>query len=399
MYTAPSIGPAGLTLPTYSDIIGYLVSAYLSTYGQNSYMDPTDPDCADYQMLSTEALMANDVLQLALLVYNARAPQTAIGSGLDTLGKVCGGVARLAAAYSTVALTVTGTSGTIINNGSARDAAGNIWNLPSQVSIPGSGTITVTGTAAQPGPITDNPATITIMNSGLTAGWVGVTNPSAPTPGSIAESDSQYRARMAISQSLPARTMFQSTVAGVAAVSGVGSLANVFGIENPTGSTDSFGNPAHSISIVARGGTDADVAQAIYNNRGIGPETNGSTSIAITDSLTGDVTTINFYRPTTVPIYVTLGVHQLAGYTSATTAAIKSAVANYLNSLSLGTLLVTLSAIEAAAMSVGLLTQPLFSIRSLAAGTAPSPTGTTDITLTFTQAASGIVANVVINFV
>jgi uncharacterized phage protein gp47/JayE len=396
-YTAPSIGAAGLTLPVYQDIIDYYVDAYLDTYGQNAYMDPSDPDCADYQMLSIEALIAFDVMQLAQIVYNSRAPQTAVGSALDPLGKICGGVSRLAPSYSTVSLTITGVSGTVINNGQVLDQAGQLWNLPAQVTIPTLGTITVTATAVNPGPITDAPGSITIpLNP--PAGWLSVTNPGAPTPGTLAESDSQYRGRMAISQSLPSITMFQATIAGVEAVSGVGS-GNVFGIENPTGSTDSYGNPPHSISVVARGGADSDVAMAIYKNRGIGPETNGTTTINITDPVTDDVTPISFYRPTAVPIYVTLSVHQLNGYTTATTAAIQAAVANYLNSLSLGTLLVSLSAIEAAAMAVTNLGQPIFSIRGLDAGTSPSPTGTSDITLTFTQAASCLATNVVVNLV
>jgi hypothetical protein len=153
------------------------------------------------------------------------------------------------------------------------------------------------------------------------------------------------------------------------------------------------------------GGTDTDVATAIFNNRGIGCNTQGATVptmtiVPITDPNSGAVTNIGFVRPVAVPIYVSLSVHGLtAAFTTATQLSIRTAIVNYLNSLQIGEE-VTQSAMYGAALSVmPNLALPIFSIRAMTIGTSPSPTGTTDITLLFFQVSSGTLADVVLTVV
>ncbi len=216
--------------------------------------------------------------------------------------------------------------------------------------------------------------------------------------GQPVETDSQLRARQAISVSLSAKTLVDSTLAGIAAVPGVTRYGTV-GVENPTGSVDSYGNPAHSISMVVEGGTDLAVATAIYNNKTPGCFTNGTTSVVVTDPVTGSIMNIGFFRPTYKPIYVSLSVHPLAGYSSAVTAAIQNAVTNYLNSLQIGESL-TISALYGAAVSVmPNLSLPQFSVQTLTAGVAPAPVGTVDIPVLFNEVVSGLLANVIITLV
>jgi hypothetical protein len=124
------------------------------------------------------------------------------------------------------------------------------------------------------------------------------------------------------------------------------------------------------------------------------------TIVAVTDPNSGNVTNIGFVRPTYVPIYVSLSVHGLtSAFTTATQAAIKAALVLYLNSLEIGEE-VTLSALYAVALSVTPnLLVPIFSVRALTLGTAPSPGGTSDISLLFYQVAQGLTANVVLTVV
>ena len=160
-----------------------------------------------------------------------------------------------------------------------------------------------------------------------------MTNAAPAIPGQPVESDSLLRARQSLSVALPSMTMLAGTIAAIAATPGV-TRYNI--LENPTGSTDSYGNPPHSITCVVENGSNAAIAQAIYNNHGIGCYTNGTTAQTVTDSYTGQTYTVNFSRPTYVPVYVSLSVHALAGYTTATTTAIQTAITNYLNSLQIG---------------------------------------------------------------
>lgn len=401
-YSPPSIGPSGLSIPDYASILDDNLQGFLNIFGQNQY---TGKDSAIYQLLSIISLKQSDTCEGLQLAYNQRSPLTAVGAGLDGIVKL-NGIARAAYTYSTALETITGTLGTVIANGFVQDVNGNQWALPGLVTIPGGGSIAVTVTCTTPGNVVAEPAEISIIATPV-GGWLTATNAAASTPGLPVESDSKLRARQAISVALPSRTMLAGTIAEIAAVPGVTrwnpGTATPGGpgssVENPTGSTDSWGNPAHSITMVVEGGTNLAVATAIYDNRGIGCLTNGKVSgsstaqtvtVNVTDPNTGYVMAISFLTPLYVPIYVSLSVHKLAGATSATLAAIVTAVVNYLNSLQIGES-VTLSALYAAAMAVTPnLSQPLFAIEALTLGIAPSPSGTTDITISFEKVAEGI---------
>lgn len=255
------------------------------------------------------------------------------------------GLARASYTYSSCPVTLTGTPGTVITNGFVQDQNGNLWALPSPTTIIG-GSVTVIAICTTPGAVVAEPGQISIVSSPVIAGWNTANNAAAATPGKPVESDSQLRARQAVSVALPSITRLQSTIAAVLAVPGVVRVAPGYptpgggpgtSIENPTGAVDYWGNPPHSISMVVDGGTDAAVAKAIYGARGIGPLTNGTTAVLVTDPVTGYQMTISFYRPTDLPIFVNI---VLVGYgstpTSTQLAAVQTAVTNYLNSLAIG---------------------------------------------------------------
>lgn len=369
-YQAPSIGPQGLVIPSYQDILAYELNAFTAIYGNAVYLDPS---ASDYQWIAVFSQMIADAMSTAQLIYSNRGPGTALGSALDGIVKL-NGLVRKPVTFSTCAVTLFGTAYTVVNGGSVQDQNGISWSLPSLVTILGSGSVTVTATCATPGPITANPGTLTIIAT-PTAGWVSVTNNAPAVPGLPIEADSTLRARQAVSVALPSRTMLAGTTAAVAATAGVTRYSI---LENPTASTDNYGNPPHSITCVVEGGTDGNVAQAIYNNRGIGCYTNGTTSQTVTDAVTGQQMTINFYRPSYLSLYVAIGIHALTGYTTATQAAVQTALVNYLNSLQIGAEIV-LSVLNQIAMAVSPNpAQPQFSIRSLEVGTqAVQTTGTT----------------------
>ena len=407
-YVPPYIDPvAGMVIPSYASILAWRISQYQAIYPQVVYIGT---DTAKYQELSIDSLAAYDCNLGSQLAYNARSPLTAVGSDLDSIVKM-NGISRLMATYSTVPIVISGVSGTIITNGIVTDSQGYSWALPSPITIPSGGSVIVSATCQTSGSIQAAASSITTMSGGTTAGWTGATNPSAALPGSPTEADSQLRARQALSVAAPSLTRLAATIAAIAAVSGVTRYATGTptpdsgpgsSIENPTASIDFWGNPPHSISMVVEGGTDLAVATAIFQKRGLGVYTNsdstaGSTSIPVTDPNTGTIMTIGFQRPTYVPIYVTMVLHGLTGYTSAVLALVQNAIVTYLNSLQIGET-VTFSSLYSIAQSVmPSLINPQFSITSLFTGTTASPSGKTDITLNYYQVASGIPANVIVS--
>jgi uncharacterized phage protein gp47/JayE len=277
---------------------------------------------------------------------------------------------------------------------------GNQWQLPATVTIPGGGSIVVTVTCLKPGNITAGAGEISIITTPV-GGWASATNAAAAVPGNPIETDSNLRARQKLSVALPSHTMLAGTVAAIAAVPGV---TRYLVLENQTGSTDSYGNLGHSVTAVVQGGADIDIANAIYKNRSIGCNTQAATAtsmtiVIVTDPDTGITLPIGFIRPTLVPIYVSARVHGLQNFTTATATAIQAALVSYLNSLQIGEL-VTQSALYGAALAVMPdLTNPQFSIYGLTLGTAPAPSGTSDIVLPFYKLAEGLTGNVIVTTV
>lgn len=351
----PYIDDTGLHVPEYADIKSTLESAWRGIYGSDIYLEP---DSQDGQLIAVFALALLDTYQAMEQVYQGFSPSTASGETLSRVVKI-NGIRRQAGTYSTADVTITGTAGTTITNGIIADVAGQKWNLPASVVIPAGGQIVVTATAQAEGEITAQAGQITkIMTP--TRGWQTVTNAAAATVGAATETDAALRLRQAYSVALPSATILEGTLGAVLSVDGV-SKATIY--ENDTNSTDSNGIPAHSISVVAQGGSATDIARAIWLKKTPGCGTHGSTREAITDS-NGIATTINFYRPTITAVAVTVNITPEAGYLAATGEAIKAAVAKYINDLAIGAD-VSIARATAAAITAG----PAYDVSGVTIGT------------------------------
>lgn len=388
-YTAPYIDNSGLHIDTYYNLRDDLLGVARNIYGQDIYLEN---DSQDYQFISALSEYMYDVLQIAQLVYNNRAPNTAIKAALDSIVKI-NGIKRKSAAYSTCPVILVGIPGTVITNGIALDKGNIKWDLPASVTIGSDGTLNTTVTCEIPGPIVANPGDIIgIFTS--TYGWNGISNSVNATLGSNVESDTQLRQRQSTSTAQPSITMLEGTAGAIASISDV-TRSKVY--ENDTGEIDSRGLPPHSVTAVVENGTNAEIAQAIFSRKGIGCYTNGDITVQITDSK-GEITPIRFYRPTYIDIDVTINIKGLTGYTSAVTDNIKSYLQAYLNDLDIGSSLIVSSLYGTALQAMTDLKNPSFAITSITAGRHGQSQVSDEVTLNYNEVCRGninyITANV-----
>ena len=387
-YFTPFIDSSGFHIPTYSDIKDALITNARTIFGQDIYLEV---DSQDYQWIAAVSNMIYDSFLLAQATFNNRAPGTAIGTGLDAIVKV-NGIRRASAIASTCEVVITGTNGTVITNGVVIDVNNIKWNLPATVTIVTGGTITVVATCQTLGAIAASIGTITGINT-PTYGWTAVTNSVEAIVGQDIENDAALRARQALSSALPSRSILEGTKAAIAATTGV-TRWKLY--ENDTNSTNGLGHPAHSITAVVEGGSDNDIANAIFLKKTPGCYTNGNVSVIITDSYGVD-NTIRFYRPTPVQIDVVIDVTALAGYTSATTDQIKANITEYLNGLDIAASVNISSLWGIALAAMTNLKAPIFSITSLEACVHVGSPGTSDITMDFDEVSAGSIGNITIN--
>lgn len=387
-YFAPYIDSAGFHMPTYQDIVDQLVADAQNIFGQDIYLGY---DSQDYQMISVFARMIYDSFLAAQAAYNSRSPSTALGSALDAIVAV-NGLVRKPATYSTCQVTISGTPGTMIENGVVSDVNGYNWSLPTPTVIGSNGTVTVTATCQTPGAITANPGDInTIVTPQL--GWNSVTNQVAAIPGTPVETDSELRARQAVSTAQPSQNMVDSLIAGLSAIPGIGRF-RVY--ENYTSQTDANGIPPHSIWCVVEGGDAQDVANVIWLRKGIGCGTYGSTAVQVTDSQ-GVVNTIYYDVPQYVDIDVTINVKKLQGFTQDTQTAIANAVYAYLNNSEIGVPVYN-SALWGAALSANPTpNNPTFSVTSVTAAVHGQTQSTSDIPIALNQVARGNLSYITVN--
>lgn len=377
-YTAPYIDDAGLHIPSYVDIRDDLVDQFKQIYGQDIYLEN---DSQDYQMISAFALKTYDTMQLLQIVYNNRSPKTAVGTALDSIVKL-NGIARKAASYSTCVLTLTGDVGTVIAAGVAEDDAGNTWNLPENVAFTSS-TIEVTAQCSAIGAIEASPGTITKITNPQ-KGWLSVTNTVPAVAGEPIETDEQLRYRQSISVAIPSQNMVNSTIAGIASVTGV-TRYKVY--DNDTNETDSNGIPGHSIAAVVEGGLDEDVAEQIYLRKGPGGGTYGTTSVTYINA-DGLPNTVRFFRPTYVPIDVTVTVKKNGTYTTTVADTIKNNIEQYIGALDIGYDVLVTGILTAVAASISNVAQPEFSLQEITIGKEAGSLSTADIDILYNEVAS-----------
>lgn len=389
-YFKPYVDSTGLHIPTYNDILEDMIAAMKQIYGDDIYLDNSSPD---YQLLSIFALKQSDTLQALAYAYNARSPETAIGTSLDSVVKL-NGIKRKAASQSTCQVNITGTPFTQIVDGAVRDRAGLTWDLPSSVVIDSSGTTYTVATCRTAGAVSALAGDISQIET-PTYGWVSVTNEVAAVLGNAQETDAQLRERQTISTANPSQTMLDGTKGAIAALKNVSRYAVYENDTNVSSVTDDnpYGLPAHSVTCVVEGGTDEDVAEAIFLHKGIGCYTNGDVVVEYTDQ-NDYINRVRFFRPVYKDIFVKVVIKKYTGYISTMTVKVREAVYNYLSALTIG------SDVSASVLSNIItdcnpsLTKPIFGIKELKLGLSKSSMAAQDIDIGFKEIPNPAYANI-----
>lgn len=389
-YFKPYVDSTGLHIPTYNDILEDMLAAMKQIYGDDIYLDNSSPD---YQLLSIFALKQSDTLQAMAYAYNARSPETAIGTSLDSVVKL-NGIKRKVASQSTCQVKITGTPFTQIVNGAVRDRAGLTWDLPSSVVIDSSGTTYTVATCRTAGAVSALAGDIAQIET-PTYGWVSVTNEVAAVLGNAQETDAQLRERQTISTANPSQTMLDGTKGAIAALKNVARYAVYENDTNVSSVTDDnpYGLPAHSVTCVVEGGTDEDVAEAIFLHKGIGCYTHGDVEVQYTDQ-NDYINRVRFFRPVYKDIFVKVVLKKYTGYISTMTVKVREAVYNYLAALTIG------SDVSASVLSNIItdcnpsLTKPIFGIKELKLGLSKSAMAAQDIDIGFKEIPNPAYANI-----
>lgn len=382
-----SIGPNGFALETLLQRIAALQASFQAIFGPDINLDPNS---IDGETLGIFAESAANLDLLAQTIYQSFDPSQATGAALARL-VLLNGINKDLGTFSLVALTCTGTSGTLIGAGSLVNSADGTsqWATLDDATIGDGGTVVISAACTLIGPVVAAANALTVIATPL-YGWQTVTNATAAIAGSNTETDEALRARRNQSTATPS----QGIIDGI-----YGAILNIEGItaavlyENPSDTTDGNGLPSHSMNLVVQGGAATDIGNALWRKRSVGSTQVGAQAVIIEDSF-GNPHQMNFDVPTEIEIYVIVNGNQLPGYPSDGTTEIQNAIVAWaLANLSIG------DEVVQSGLYTPINTIPGVSITSVYIGTAPAPSSTANIAIAFNAIASFDPSRITVNVI
>jgi len=305
-----SVTPDGIQVPQASEIKTAFQNVFTGSFGTDLSLDDSTPQGDLINGLTEEKLLDNAQI---LYFLNQQNPETADGIYQDALGSIYG-IQRKTATNSIVNCVCNGLAGTVLNGVSSGNPAmvqstnGDLFQCLIGGTIPASGTITLQFSAVESGAIPVGANTLTTIYN-VVNGWDSVNNPAAGTLGNEIESRADFEARRKKSLALNATGSLGSVYSHVQEVDGV---TDVFVYENDTNASITYRGitlGAHSIFVCENGASDSsELAEAIYNSKSAGCDTNGPNTCSFTEPITGVSYSYKYYTSTNTPIYIQINI-------------------------------------------------------------------------------------------
>lgn len=422
------ITSAGFVIKPFSVIQSELETAFKTALGSDLDVSPQSV-FGQWIGIAADSVYRN--WELAESVYQATTPDGASGVMLDNVAALSGTV-RLAPTYTQVTCVVGGTAGTVLTAGRTVRSSAYSFSNPGQATISTVATVRANSTEYQTGMLVQHSSagclyctqggitgavaitlpgvvggtvvdgTVTWMQVSTTAaaatmlcsatetgpleapagaittigtpvsGWSSVINPLEHSLlGSDLETDSDLRLRRELAIRGLGTGKPDALRAALLDVSGV---TSAFVQYNKSDVTDGEGLPPHSVECIVRGGSNADVANAIWDNLACGDATHSQSGnyTNVTDSQ-GVTRAVYYTRPTALLVHCAITVlvdrkfDQVNGET-----AIKNLLTSYSIRYQPGAAVyaTTLAAVVLAGIP------GVMDVQSCAVGTSTNPTGT-----------------------
>lgn len=301
----------------------------------------TDPDTgekpfvnetADGVLAQLTSIIAEEIsicweqAYLASVQYD---PISSSGAALRSLVQI-NGITPSYGSNTQIPMTLTGTAGTVVPSGSRVSSIDGkqVYQISENVTIGISGTANATAICTESGP--NEPAENTIISiQNPIYGWSSATNGTATSVGTDADTDTQLHIKQQRATSATSYRQVDAIISGIIGVPGV-KFARLY--VNNTSSTDARGITAKTMAPVVVGGTDADIANVLRLKAGSLDNFQGNlTNPVVYTGPLGDTQTIDFYRPTQIPIYIDIEIERTnsSSYPDDAEEKIKQAIVDY----------------------------------------------------------------------
>lgn len=288
---------AGFRRPTYAELLDALEYKARELFGSKANLTVRSPLGI---FLRIFAWVLNLLFSTLEDVYNSRFVDTAVGSSLLHLGRMIG-IRLLGAQKAMGYLTFYGDDNVEVPEGFLAETTAGVQYVTLRAGVIAGGSVTLPASAAVAGP-DGNTAGETIRNiTNPKLGIKSVKNEKAFEGGRNTETDDEFRERYYKSVDFAGGVNIDAIIAEV--LGSVEAVIAVAGEENDTDFESRTGLPPHSFEIVAYGGLDEDIAQAIYRRKAAGIQTFGNTMVPVVTAA-GGIYEVHFSRPAPVNVWV-----------------------------------------------------------------------------------------------
>lgn len=254
----------GIVIESFDSILTKLEQGFRAIYGKNINLDADTPDG---QMLGLIAQIRMDYEELAQTVYNQLDPDYATGVWLEQRVAYAGLMRRTASYSHLRSVILTGEPYTNLYAGITVSDPNKIkWVLVQDVQLDSNGSARADFRSLELGAFSlpeHQPLIIETITLGLSQ---AVTSASAEL-GSEEETDSELRSRFFLSRNKNAVNSIEALTGKIASLADV---RQVKVLENNTNLLDTNQVQPHSINVVVDGGEDSQIAQTIFENKGVG---------------------------------------------------------------------------------------------------------------------------------
>jgi len=295
------INNRGTIIPDTADIRAEVEAEFKAVFGDDM---PTDPATPQGKLITRIVETRDGVARNNAELANQINPSLAGGLFLDALTALTGASRRSAVKSLITGAVFGGVPGTNIPSGSlAETADGDQFSVVTSVVLNASGTATGSLRAVNDGEIIVPPNALNTVASSV-LGWETITNPTSAIPGQVEETDAALRRRRAQTLALQTTSVNEAIVSRLYDIDDVRSVYYLENYADEDLTIDGIAMRKHSIWACVEGGSDQDVAQALFETKTVGGGYNGDVVVSVTDSTSGRHYEIKFDRPTEVSVLI-----------------------------------------------------------------------------------------------
>ncbi|GAB1837370.1 hypothetical protein MyNCGM121_41500 [Achromobacter xylosoxidans] len=291
----------GVIVPDTATTRAQVEAEFRAVFGDDMPTDPATPQGLLITRITEERdAIARNNAELA----NQINPALSGGVFLDSLMALTGGRRRSSVRSLIVGAVLGGVPGTNVPAGSiAETEQGEQFELVNTVVLDAAGTAAGNLRALQDGEIIVPAGGLNTVASSV-LGWETITNPSAAIPGQREENDVLLRRRRAQTLALQTTSINEAIVSRLYDIEAVRSCYYLENYADVDQVVDGIPMRKHSIWACVEGGTDMEVAQAIFETKTVGGGYNGAVVVEVPDPVNGRLYEVKFDRPQEVTLLI-----------------------------------------------------------------------------------------------